>query len=188
MAGISIKFRQVGNYSLFSIQKVIIDSLIPFLFHFRVISDVETVEDLFPSLKVIRNQPLYRGGAKQQGSAWYMLHRRKEFPENRAFKKLPTSQVINYPAFKDDAFSIFYSPAVAYANELCMSGDAKPEEFKFFSWSTIWGLDQLENEVKERKWIVVEGPPDILFAQDPKGEEPPLYRRILCSLPKKKTS
>jgi putative AlgH/UPF0301 family transcriptional regulator len=145
----------------------------------------ETVEELFPYLKVIRDQPLYRGGAKMQGSAWYMLHRRKDFPENRAFKKLPKTEVAKSPAFDNDAFAIFYSPAVAYANELCMSGDAQPEEFKFFAWSTIWRPQQLENEVRDKKWIVVEGPADILFAQDPNGDEPPLYQRVLWSLPRK---
>lgn len=145
----------------------------------------ETVGSLFPYLPFLRDQPLYRGGARTDGSAWYMLHRRKDFPENRAFKKLPKSECAKYPALENDAFDVFYSPSAAFANELCRTGDASASEFKFFAWSTIWKPGQLESEVKDRRWIVINGPIDILFHHDRNGTSPPLYRRILASLPKK---
>lgn len=83
------------------------------------------MELIHPSLRALRQRPLYRGGAGERGSAQYMIHRFAGFPENRAFKTLSKSVTAKDAVFDNNAFHIFYSPAAAMANELCLTGDAK---------------------------------------------------------------
>lgn len=59
----------------------------------------------------------------------------------------------------------------------------RPEDFKFFNWATVWLPEQLEMETRNRFWICVQAPVSLLFADDDRPNAP-LYKRVLCSLPK----
>lgn len=80
----------------------------------------KTVGDMYASLRSLRMRPVYTGGAGKKGASFTMLHRKAGFPKNRAWKTLPA---------KND-FRLFFSPDIAMANELCMTNDAKAEDFK----------------------------------------------------------
>lgn len=99
------------------------------------------------------------------------MHRKAGFPENRPYKVLPDRQ---------PEFNLYFSPAAAMANELCLTNDAKAEEFKFFQWACTWPPRQLEIETATR-WLVVEAPVGVIFADH--DENMALYRRIVSSLP-----
>ena len=43
----------------------------------------KTMNDLYPAFKYLRSRPIYRGGISQKGSAFYMVHRKQGFPDNR---------------------------------------------------------------------------------------------------------
>lgn len=93
-----------------------------------------TMVDLFPALRSFRDRPIYLGGEVNSGSSFTMVHRKSGFPENRVWKGVPDK-----PDFK-----LFFSPDLAMANELCLTGDARPGEFKFFTWTTVWSPKALE--------------------------------------------
>jgi hypothetical protein len=71
---------------------------------------------------------------------------------------------------------------MGYANEICMTGDANPKQFKsvsqlrftfkselqfefimirFFQWSTIWQPEQLNQEYDEKLWLTIQAPLDV---------------------------
>jgi hypothetical protein len=75
---------------------------------------------LYPTLKRLRERPIYEGGAMKCGNVFTMVHRIAGFPANRPWKGLPDN-----PDFK-----LFYSPDIAMANELCLTDDARPSDFK----------------------------------------------------------
>lgn len=99
------------------------------------------------------------------------MHRKAGFPENRPYKVLPD---------RKPEFNLFFSPAAAMANELCLTDDARAEEFKFFQWACTWPPRQLEIETATR-WLVVEAPVGLIFADH--DESMPLYKRVVSSLP-----
>jgi hypothetical protein len=76
--------------------------------------------DFRSELKALRQSPVYLGGVRNQGSSFTMIHNKVGFPENRAFKTIP----------KNTEYRFFFSPEIAMANELCLTNDAKPNEFK----------------------------------------------------------
>ncbi len=79
-----------------------------------------TMMDLYPTLKKLRDRPIYQGGSMKRGNALTMVHRIAGFPENRPWKGLSDSR----------EFKLFFSPDIGMANELCMTNDAKPSDFK----------------------------------------------------------
>lgn len=129
----------------------------------------KTVESYFPAHKPFRKCKVYEGGTQKRGNSFTMLHKKIGFPENRAFKVLPG---------KTD-FRLFFSPDVAMASELCLTNDAKPSDFKFFEWATVWPPKQLEYEYEKRLWITVEAPTDVIFSDE--GNYP-MWTRIASSL------
>jgi hypothetical protein len=78
------------------------------------------MRDVFPSLRVLRDKPLFLGGCQQRGASFSMVHRIAGFPENRAWKGLPGSR----------EFKLYFSPDVGMANELCLTNHAQPQDFK----------------------------------------------------------
>lgn len=80
-----------------------------------------TMSELYPSLRSFRNRPIYAGGIRTAGSSFTMLHRKVGFPENRPFRAPPG----------EPDKRLFFSPDVAMANELCLTGDASPTDFKY---------------------------------------------------------
>ena len=130
-----------------------------------------TMMDIHPELKHLRSRPIYRGGAGKSGASFMMVHRKSGFPENRIWKGLP----------EDDEFKLYFSPDIAMANELCDTNDAKPNEFKFFTWTTVWLPKQLELEYSKRLWLTVQAPVDVIFDEDISSV--PLWTRIVSSLP-----
>ena len=100
-----------------------------------------------------------------------MVHRKVGFPENRAWKGLP-----DQPDFR-----LFFSSDLAMANELCLTNDAKPSEFKFFTWTTVWRPGALDLEYKQRMWLTLEAPVQTIFDDDLASV--PLWRRLVGSLP-----
>jgi putative AlgH/UPF0301 family transcriptional regulator len=66
-------------------------------------------------------------------------------------------------------------------NEMCLTRDSKPTEFKFFQWSTIWLPKQLDLEYRQKLWLTIEAPVSLLFEDD--SAACPLWRRIMASLP-----
>eukprot|EP01031_Cornospumella_fuschlensis_P031937 gene31937-38613_t len=131
-----------------------------------------SMNEFYPSLRAFRTRPVYKGGAEQKGAAFLMVHSKVGFPENRPWRTLPSS-----PSFR-----LFHSPDVAMANELCLTNDAQPTDFKFFQHTTVWQPNQLETEWKRRLWLTIDGPAKIIFDDD-EPDVCPLYKRILCSLP-----
>eukprot|EP01039_Chlorochromonas_danica_P006237 gene6237-6876_t len=78
------------------------------------------IGDLYPSLRALRNRPIYLGGVNKKGSSFMMVHQKAGFPDNRAWRILPGH----------NDFRLFFSPDVAMANELVSTKDAKVEDFK----------------------------------------------------------
>lgn len=130
-----------------------------------------TMIDLSPELKAFRDRPVYLGGEVNSGSSFLMVHRRGGFPENRVWKGLPDN----------NDFKLFFSPDTAMANELCLTNDAHPNEFKFFCWTTVWVPGALELEYKKRMWLTLDAPIDVFFDDDLSAT--PLWHRLVRSLP-----
>mmetsp|Transcript_15046 Transcript_15046/g.22230 ORF Transcript_15046/g.22230 Transcript_15046/m.22230 type:complete len:309 (-) Transcript_15046:484-1410(-) len=126
---------------------------------------------LYPSLKSFRTRPIYSGGIRPKGSAFTMLHRKVGFPENRQFRSPPG----------ETDKKLFFSPDVAMANELCLTGDADPKEFKFFQWATVWLPKQLNLEYDDKLWITISAPLEVLFEDNQLSK--PLWKRLVLSLP-----
>ena len=57
---------------------------------------------------------------------------------------------------------LFFSPDIAMANELCLTNDAQPQDFKFFQYATIWTPGQLAYEYEQQLWITVDAPIQVL--------------------------
>jgi len=127
--------------------------------------------ELRPELRALRGSSVYLGGVRKQGSSFTMVHAKVGFPENRPFKSIPGNT----------AFRFFFSPDLAMANELCLTNDAKPNDFKFVQWGTVWPPRSLEQQYQEKLWITVSGPPSIFFDDD--IAEAPVWRRVVASLP-----
>lgn len=125
-------------------------------------------------LKSFRDRAIYLGGADKRGSSFTMVHQKAGFPENRAWKQIPTKNGEKSPP-------LFFSPDLAMANELCLTNDAKPEDFKFFEWATVWSPGQLAYEYEQQLWITVEAPVNALFSDEAISK--PLWKRLVCSLP-----
>ena len=87
---------------------------------FQLNRPLTTMESLRPELKAFRKSPVFAGGVKNKGSSFTMVHKKAGFPENRPWKGIPGNS----------DFRFFFSPDVAMANELCLTGDASPLEFK----------------------------------------------------------
>eukprot|EP01036_Dinobryon_divergens_P023825 gene23825-32212_t len=126
---------------------------------------------LYPSLRSFRGRPVYAGGVREAGSAFTMLHRKTGFPENRQFRSPPGE-----PNKK-----LFFSPDVAMANELCLTGDAQPSDFKFLQWATVWLPKQLQIEYEEKVWVTLTGPLDAIFQDNQLSK--PIWKRMVLSLP-----
>jgi hypothetical protein len=85
----------------------------------------ETVRDAHPYLTKVRNKRYTLGGHERKGVEEMMIHRRKDnFPANRIFYTHP--MVEN----QGGDHTVYFSPEVAYANDLCLTNDARPEEFR----------------------------------------------------------
>ena len=48
----------------------------------------KTMNDLYPAFRYLRTRPIYRGGCSPKGSAFYMIHRKQGFPDNRFLTEL----------------------------------------------------------------------------------------------------
>ena len=134
-------------------------------------SDV-SMNDIHPEFRSFRSRAVYLGGTQNRGNSFTMLHKRQGFPDNRALKVLPDN---------DAQFRLYFSPDVAMANELCMTGDADHLDFKFFQWATIWLPKQIEMEYEQRCWLTLKAPVGAIFDDDIHTQ--PLWRRLIGSLP-----
>lgn len=143
----------------------------------------KTMNDIHPEYKIFRNRPIYEGGLQNKGSSFTMLHKKIGFPENRTFKTIPTDSNEQ----QNNDFRLFFSPDIAMANELCSTNDAKPNDFKFFTWSTVWSPKQLDLEYSKKLWITIQGPCQLIFDDAPTVGFS-LYHRILCSIPASRIS
>ncbi len=47
------------------------------------------------------------------------------------------------------------------ANEYCLTNDAKPDDFRFFRYQTIWTKEQYQREQHTNMWFHVEGPASV---------------------------
>lgn len=133
-----------------------------------------TMGDLHPGLKRFRPQTIYLGGTQNRGSSFTMVHQKVGFPENRAWKQAVGPGGTKMPP-------LFFSPDIAMANELCLTDDAKPEDFKFFQWGTIWQPGQLTLEHERQLWVTLDAPLDALFLDNASFN--PMWRRMVLSLP-----
>lgn len=145
---------------------------------------LKKMNDVHPEYKILRNRPIYEGGLQNKGSSFTMLHKKIGFPENRTFKTIPNDSNDQ----QNNDFRLFFSPDIAMANELCSTNDARPNEFKFFTWSTVWSPKQLELEYSKKLWITIQGPCQLLFDDVPSAAGMSLYHRILCSIPESRIS
>ena len=107
---------------------------------------------------------------QNRGSAFTMIHKKTGFPENRKWKSLPG----------DSELKLFFSPDIAMANELCLTNDAQPSEFKFFQWATVWSPNQLEAEYKSKMWVTIFSTSQLLFDDD--RPDLPVWSRVVSSL------
>lgn len=133
----------------------------------------KSMGDSKPEYRMFRSRPIFNGGGIGRGSSFTMLHRKGGFPENRALRVLPGPENIEY--------KLYFSPDIAMANELCMTKDATPEEFKFFEWASIWSPKQLEQEYDKKLWLTIKAPSDVIF--DDNNAPFPLWSRMVASLP-----
>jgi len=131
----------------------------------------KSMNDLKPELKSFRDRPVYFGGVQNRGSSFTMLHRKQSFPDNRVLRYLPG----------EPSFRLFFSPDLAMANELCLTKDAKPNEFRFFQWATVWLPKQLDLEYEQKMWLTIKAPADVIFEDE--SPTRPLWRRLVASLP-----
>ena len=129
-------------------------------------------DQFHPEFRAFRNRRVYLGGVQNRGSSFTMIHQKTGFPENRKWKGVPG----------DNEFKLFFSPDIAMANELCMTDDAKVEDFKFFHWATVWSPKQLDLEYKQKLWLTIQAPVSLIF-EDSEAMEVPLWRRIVASFP-----
>jgi hypothetical protein len=84
----------------------------------------ETVKDMHPYLTKVRNKRYTLGGHERKGVEEMMIHKKKDdFPSNRRFETHLT--LIGH---RDH--TVYYSPEVAYANDLCLTNEARPEDFR----------------------------------------------------------
>lgn len=130
-----------------------------------------TMNDLNPELKSLRRAQVYQGGSQNKGSSFTMVHNKAGFPDNRPWKGIPGNT----------EFKLFFSPNIAMANELCLTKDATPGDFKFFQWGAVWLPNQLTLEYQRKMWLTVQAPVSLLFQDD--VDEVPLWRRVVASLP-----
>ena len=136
----------------------------------------KVVGDVFPAYRYLRNTEIHLGGFQTRGSSLTMLHTKVGFPDNRPFKILPGKK----------HYQVFFSPNIAMANELISTGDASPADFRFFEWATNWLPHQMELEYKNRAWVAVDAPLEVLFPKNSKKEEGeeesvPLWVKLLSS-------
>ncbi len=80
----------------------------------------ETVKDVYPYYKGIRDKSLYHGGFEKKSAKMLMIHQQKEFPMNRKLRSLPGKA----------EFELYYSSEFAIASDQIITKDSKPEEFK----------------------------------------------------------
>ena len=139
----------------------------------------QSMNDIKPEMKAFRSRPVYLGGLNNRGNSFTMMHAKAGFPENRPFKGLPPSPAGE--TNKAPTFKLFFSPDVAMANELCLTNDAQPSDFKFFQWATVWLPNQLDLEYGRKVWLTVQAPQRVVFDDD--KPHAPLWRRLLHSLP-----
>lgn len=130
-----------------------------------------TMNDLHPELRSLRRAQVYLGGCQNKGSSFTMVHNKVGFPDNRAWKGIPGNA----------EFKLFFSPNIAMANELCLTKDAAPGDFKFFQWATVWLPNQLALEYQQKLWLTVQAPAALIFDDD--GDAVPIWRRVVASLP-----
>jgi putative AlgH/UPF0301 family transcriptional regulator len=130
-----------------------------------------TMNDLHPELRSLRRAQVYLGGCQNKGSSFTMVHKKVGFPDNRAWKGIPGNA----------DFKLFFSPNIAMANELCLTKDAIPGDFKFFQWATVWLPNQLALEYQQKLWLTVQAPASVIFDDD--SDIVPLWRRVVASLP-----
>ena len=150
----------------------------------------QSMNDVKPEYRAFRQRPVYVGGVNNRGNSFTMLHAKAGFPENRPFKGLPpppSSSSSSSPAAAAAAepapFRLFFSPDVAMANELCLTNDAQPRDFKFFQWATVWLPKQLDLEYGKKLWLTVRAPLEVIFDDDDNAVAAPLWRRLVQSLP-----
>ncbi len=132
-----------------------------------------SMNDIHPEFRSFRSRAVYLGGAQSRGNSFTMLHKRQGFPDNRALKVLPDEE--------DAQFRLYFSPDMAMANELCMTKDAEPQDFKFFQWATVWLPKQIELEYEQKCWLTLKAPVNAIFDDDIPTQ--PLWRRLVGSLP-----
>lgn len=148
-----------------------------------------TLGKWFPSLRHIREEKVYEGGAMGKGLSFLMVHQITGIPGSRYPSPscpspvpllMPSLRTWQVPSDRED-MELFFSDDLAMANEFCSTGDAQPKDFKFFHWSTTWPPEQLANELEQGMWMLVSAPAEVIFAD---GAVPgaPLWSRIISSL------
>jgi putative AlgH/UPF0301 family transcriptional regulator len=154
----------------------------------------QTLGEVKPEYKAFRQRPVYLGGVNNRGNSFTMMHAKAGFPDNRPFRALPpdnsasassTAASTTVPSY---SFKLFFSPDVAMANELCLTNDASPSDFKFFQWAHVWLPNQLELEYTRKAWLTVAAPQEVIFVDDggnspAAGATKPLWQRLVHSLP-----
>ncbi len=106
------------------------------------------------------NEPIFYGGPVQQNNLFYLHNQGELIPES----------VEVYPG-------IYWGGKISAVKELIESELIDESEIKFFLGYSGWGKNQLDDEIKDKSWMVVK-PKFDLFQSDPKT----LWKDLLISL------
>ena len=107
-----------------------------------------TLEDLMPDVIQLRI-PVYYGGPVQQDT----LHFLHTCPD-----EIPGGMEISEGVYWGGDFNV--------AVDLLEKGDLDPERIRFFIGYSGWTGGQLDNELKEKSWLMASGTRQIIFHND----------------------
>ncbi len=95
------------------------------------------------------DQPVYIGGPVEQNTL-HFIHTLKDIPKALHLKD-----------------GVYWGGDFEYVKSLAIANQLRPENSRFFVGYSGWGQHQLETEVKEQAWLVVEHDLRSIFDNDP---------------------
>lgn len=109
-----------------------------------------TLEDLLPEVTSL-SIPVYYGGPVQPDT----LHFLHAYPDE-------------IPGGLQVSEGVYWGGDFNQALALLESGELDPERIRFFIGYSGWTGGQLDNELKEKSWLLANGAPHLVFHQDHK--------------------
>lgn len=110
---------------------------------------------------VKRDFPLFTGGPVQQETL-HLLHKDEYLAE---------SEMAILP-------DVYWGADFESLKQMLQSDEAGPDNFRFFLGYSGWGAGQLERELEQKSWIVINANSDIVFS----GDTDAMWKAVLQSL------